>query len=144
MKHATHQSSMLPRFRIRYDCLVWSRTINTWPPRDDQSHQTMSQPRFLLPSDPSPQLRVVLDYFNHLSRWELDKLSLLSSANFIQETLPVSMGIPSRTKSEDIAFLKEFRDSLYCFPLEVCHRWPCPRSFPLADWGVPEDPDIRY
>ncbi|KAH9976321.1 hypothetical protein BGW80DRAFT_1292815 [Lactifluus volemus] len=103
--------------------------MNTWPPRDVQSHHMMSQPQFQLPLVPSPQLRVVLDYFNRLSRWELDELSLLSSANFIQETLPASMGVPSRTKSEDIAFLKELRDSLHSLPLEVCHRSSCPRSF---------------
>ncbi|KAH9976274.1 hypothetical protein BGW80DRAFT_1292365 [Lactifluus volemus] len=80
----------------------------------------MSKPNFQWPLDPSPQLRVVFDYLNHLSRWELDELSLLSSANFIKETLPASMGVPSRTKSEHIAFLKELQDSLYNFPLEVC------------------------
>jgi hypothetical protein len=81
----------------------------------------MPQPKYQLPPIPSPQLKVVLDYFKCLSRWDLDKLSLLSAPHFIQETLPGSMGIPSRTKSEDIAFLKEFRDSLKSAPLEVCH-----------------------
>jgi hypothetical protein len=100
----------------------------------------MSKPNFQWPLDPSPQLRVVFDYLNHLSRWELDEISLLSSANFIKETLPASMGVPSRTKSEDIAFLKELQDSLYNFPLEVCFNSMVavsPRSISrLADWGV--------
>jgi hypothetical protein len=71
-------------------------------------------------SAPSSQLKVVRDYFQYLSHWDLDKLSTLTSPGFIQETLPASMGVPTRTKTEDLAFLKDFRDSLNGSPLEVC------------------------
>jgi hypothetical protein len=79
----------------------------------------MSEPTFQWRPNPSPQLKVVRDYFQCLSHWDLDKLSKLSSPGFIQETLPASMGLPSRNKTEDLAFLKDFRDSLNSAPLEV-------------------------
>jgi hypothetical protein len=85
-------------------------------------HQMMSQPKYQLPLNPSPQMKVVLDYFKCLSRWDLDKLATLSSPNFTQSTLPASMSIQTRTKNEDITFLKGFRDSLKSAPLVVCHR----------------------
>ncbi|KAI0253738.1 hypothetical protein BJV78DRAFT_164998 [Lactifluus subvellereus] len=79
----------------------------------------MSLSKYQLPPNPSPQLQVVLDYFKCLSRWDLEKLSTLSSPRFTQETLPASMGIPSRTRSEDTAYLKEFQDSLKSAPLQI-------------------------
>jgi hypothetical protein len=89
----------------------------------------MSLSNYQLPPDPSPQLQVVLDYFKYLSRWDFDKLSSLSSPRFTQETLPASLGTPSRTNSKDIAFLKEIRDSLKSAPLQVGQM----NVVPLAD-----------
>jgi hypothetical protein len=77
-------------------------------------------PIYQIPSKPSRQLKVVLDYFNSLKTWDLETLAQLSTPNFSQATLPASLGIPVRTKEEDIAFLHTFRDSLKSAPLEVC------------------------
>lgn len=78
-------------------------------------------PIYQIPSYPSRQLKVVLDYFNSLKTWDLETLSQLSTPSFTQATLPASLGIPVRTKEEDIAFLHTFRDSLKSAPLEVCN-----------------------
>ena len=78
-------------------------------------------PIYQIPSYPSRQLKVVLDYFNSLKTWDLETLSQLSTPSFTQATLPASLSIPVRTKEEDIAFLHTFRDSLKSAPLEVCN-----------------------
>jgi hypothetical protein len=84
----------------------------------------MSSPKYQLPvyqipSKPSRQLKVVLDYFNYLKIWDLETLSQLTTPSLIQVTLPESLGVPARNKSEDIEFLHTFRDSLKGAPLEV-------------------------
>jgi hypothetical protein len=72
------------------------------------------------PHRPSDQMKVVLEYFDKLKVWDFDGISKLSTPGFTQQTLPKSLGLPERTKEEDIAFLHEFRDSLKGAPLEVC------------------------
>ncbi|KAH9994301.1 hypothetical protein BJV77DRAFT_995991, partial [Russula vinacea] len=76
-------------------------------------------PVYQIPPNPSRQLKVVLDYFNFLKNWDLETLSQLSTPYFTQVTLPASMGVPIRSKSEDIEFLHHFRDSLKGVPLEL-------------------------
>ncbi len=78
-------------------------------------------PTYPIPSKPSPQLKVVLDYFDCLKKWDLETLSQLSTSYFTQVTLPASLGIPARSKNEDIEFLHKFRDDLKGAPLEVCN-----------------------
>ena len=73
-----------------------------------------------IPPKPSRQLKVVIDYFNFLKLWDLEALSQLSTPYFTQVTLPASLGVPVRNKTENIEFLRSFRDSLMCSPLEVC------------------------
>ena len=74
---------------------------------------------YQIPSNPSQQLKVVLDYFDNLKNWDFDALSKLSTSNFTQQTLPATLGMSARSKSEDIEFLHSFRDSLKGAPLEV-------------------------
>jgi hypothetical protein len=76
-------------------------------------------PIYEVPRCPSDHLKVVLDYFEKLKKWDFDELSKLSTPNFTQQTLPASLGVATRTKSEDIAFLHDFRDALKGAPLEV-------------------------
>jgi hypothetical protein len=78
-------------------------------------------PIYQISSEPSRQLKVVLDYFNLLKTWDLEALPQLSAPHFTQATLPASLGLPVRTKEEDIDFLHSFRDSLKGAPLEVCN-----------------------
>jgi hypothetical protein len=87
-----------------------------------------------VPSNPSPQLKVVLEYFDCLGKWDLETLAQLSTSYFYQVTLPASMNIPYKTKKEDIEFLHKLRDSLKGAPLEVCNRMMMPSSsFRRAD-----------
>ncbi|KAF8489527.1 hypothetical protein F5888DRAFT_1638531 [Russula emetica] len=74
---------------------------------------------YQIPSHPSQRLKVVLDYFDNLKRWDFDALSKLSTSNFTQQTLPATLGLSPRSKSEDIEFLHSFRDSLKGAPLEI-------------------------
>ena len=69
---------------------------------------------------PSDQLRAVFNYLDSLKRWDLDTLSKLSASDFTRRTLPACLGVESRTKSEDLEYLRSLRDSLNGAPLEVC------------------------
>ncbi|SRR6266403_3257619 len=74
-----------------------------------------------IPLHPSPQLKAVLDYFDCLKTWEFEKITKLSTSYFTQKTLPASLGVPARSKSEDIKHLHTLQDSLKGGPLEVCN-----------------------
>lgn len=105
-----------------------ARKDNTKPP--EKPHRKMSSqkyqpPIYKVPSDPSKRLKVVLHYFDVLKRWDFDALSKLSTSNFTQQTLPATLGLSPRSKSEDIEFLHSFRDSLKGAPLEVGNPQTC-------------------
>ncbi|KAI0291313.1 hypothetical protein BC826DRAFT_487126 [Russula brevipes] len=76
-------------------------------------------PSYKIPPKPSKQLAVVLDYFNCLTNWDFKTLSQLSTPEFTQVTLPASLAVPARSKSEDLEFLHKFRDSLKGVPLDI-------------------------
>ena len=93
---------------------------HTWiPQKASQKMSKYQPPVYQIPSQPSDKLKVVLDYFDCLKTWDLEALSQLSTPGFTQATLPASLGLPVRSKSEDIEFLHGFRDSLKGAPLEV-------------------------
>ena len=82
-----------------------------------------------IPANPSPQVKAVLNYLDSIKVFNLPKIEKLFTDDFVQSTLPLSLGIPSRTKAEDLAFLRGFADQLGGRPLEVIHsypRLPCP------------------
>lgn len=85
------------------------------------SSQKNQPPVYKVPNHPSDQLKVVLDYFDKLKHWDFDGLGKLSTSDFTQQTLPASLGLAARTKSEDIEFLHIFRDSLNSAQLQVCN-----------------------
>ena len=74
---------------------------------------------YQIPDEPSPQLKAVLDYFDCLKTWDFEKIPKLSVSSFTQKTLPASLNIPTRSKSEDINNLHDLRDLLKGGPLEV-------------------------
>ena len=82
--------------------------------------QKNQRPIYQRPRNPSDQLKVVLNYFDALKIWDLDTLNKLSTSDFTQQTLPESLGVGTRTKSEDFEYLRLFKDSLNGAPLEVC------------------------
>lgn len=67
---------------------------------------------FELPKSPSSQLKTVLDYFDLVRVLNLAELEKLFTDDFVQTTLPSSLGVPSRTKQEDLAFLRGLSEQL--------------------------------
>jgi hypothetical protein len=111
---------------------LWTSKHNT--PDPQKPHRTMSsqnhqQQIYQVPRDPSPQLRAVLDYFDCLKTWDFEKAAKLSTPYFTQKTLPASLSVPGRSKSEDINNLHDLRGLLKGGPLEVCDHRPFPPRF---------------
>jgi hypothetical protein len=83
------------------------------------SWQEYQPPIYQIPNHPSQQLKVVLNHFNNLNRWDFDALSKLSTSDFTQQILPASLGSSRRTKNEYVEYLHDLRDALNGAPLEV-------------------------
>ena len=83
------------------------------------SSQEHQPPIYQIPSHTSQQLKVALEFFDILKRWDFDALDKLWTSDFTQQLLPASLGSPPHTKSEYIEYLHNFRDSLNGAPLEV-------------------------
>lgn len=77
-----------------------------------------------IPEAPSPQVKAILHYFDQIRVLNVHELEKLFTDDFVQSTRPLSLGVPSRTKEEDLAFLKGFSDQLGGRPLEVIHNDP--------------------
>jgi hypothetical protein len=84
---------------------------------------------YQIPHQPSPQLKAVLDYFDCLKTWDFEKITKLSTPYYTQKTLPTSLSVPARSKSEDINNLHTLRDLLKGAPLEVRDHGPFPPRF---------------
>jgi ketosteroid isomerase-like protein len=69
----------------------------------------MSPPPYEFPEDPSPQLEVIRKYYAFLSAFDFENLSTLMADDFTQQTAPLSLGVPKRTKSDLLAFLGQFQ-----------------------------------
>jgi hypothetical protein len=78
----------------------------------------MSQ-TYEFPPNPSPQVKTVLAYLKSISDFDLDKLSSLTTDDFTMGVFPMSMGIPDRTKAEELAVLKDTHAALNGKPMSV-------------------------
>ncbi|THH12965.1 hypothetical protein EW146_g7215 [Bondarzewia mesenterica] len=58
------------------------------------------------PTNPSPQLLTVLNWFDAITRWDFDTLASLLSDDYVHSTLPASAGDPDKNKEEGIAHAK--------------------------------------
>ena len=74
---------------------------------------------FDMPKSPSSQLKTVLRYFDLVKVLDLAEIDKLFADDFVQSTRPLSLGVPSRTKEEDLAFLRGFAEKLEERRLEV-------------------------
>ena len=101
-------------------------TLGSQKPRRTMSSPNHQHQIYEVPHMPSSQLQAVLDYFDCLKTWDFEKITKLSTPYFSQKTLPASLGVPARSKSEDIKYLHTLRDSLKGGPLEVCDHGPFP------------------
>jgi hypothetical protein len=74
---------------------------------------------FEIPEFPSSQLQLVLRYLDLIKDFDLAQVEKLFTDDFVQSTQPRSIKVPSRTKEEDLAFLRGFAEQLERKPLEV-------------------------
>lgn len=72
----------------------------------------MSPLSYEFPEDPSPQLEVIRKYYTFLSAFDFDNLSTLMADDFTQQTAPLSLGAPKKTKSDFLAFLVQYQANL--------------------------------
>ena len=74
---------------------------------------------FEIPKSPSSQLKTVLDYLDLVKVLNLDELEKLFTDDFVQSTFPSSLNVPSRTKQEDLEFLRGLSEQLEGRHLQV-------------------------
>ncbi|KAF8483942.1 hypothetical protein DFH94DRAFT_843453 [Russula ochroleuca] len=67
---------------------------------------------FEVPKSPSPQLKTVLDYLDHVKVLDLAEIEKLFTDDFVQSTSPHTLNVPPRTKQEDLAFLRGLSEQL--------------------------------
>ncbi|KAI9441775.1 hypothetical protein H4582DRAFT_2097074 [Lactarius indigo] len=67
----------------------------------------------------SPQVKAVLHYLDQIKVLNLHEIEKLFTDDFVQSTRPLSLGIPSRTKEEDLKFLQGLADQLGGRPIEI-------------------------
>jgi hypothetical protein len=92
----------------------------------------MSLEPYVYPVSPSPQVRLVREYIQYLSAFDIDRLSGLTTDNFTQQMLPTDLGVAPRTKAEDLAFLKELQTQRNGTPIHVSGAWAqCDHPFVL-------------
>ncbi|KAI0253733.1 hypothetical protein BJV78DRAFT_1152847 [Lactifluus subvellereus] len=72
-----------------------------------------------VPKLPSSQLKIVLLYLDLIKVFNLEEVEKLFMDDFVQSTAPSSLHVPSRTKEEDLAFLKGLSETLEGRHLEV-------------------------
>jgi hypothetical protein len=82
---------------------------------------------FQVPENPSPQVKTILHYLDLIKVFNLDGLDKLFTDDFVQSTRPLSLNVPSRTKEEDLAFLKGLSEAMQGRHLEVI-PFSCGRS----------------
>ena len=78
---------------------------------------------FETPKSPSSRLKTVLHYLDLIRTLDLVQLDALFADGFVQSTLPLSLGVPSRTKEEDLAFLEALAEKLKGRRVEVDFRF---------------------
>lgn len=59
--------------------------------------------------DPSPQLLVIQKFYAFLSAFDFDNLSTLMADEFTQQIVPLNLGVPKKTKSDFLAFLRQYQ-----------------------------------
>ena len=81
---------------------------------------------FEVPNLPSSQLKIVLLYLDLIKVFNLEEVEKLFTDDFVQSTAPSSLHVPSRTKEEDLTFLRGLSEALEGRHLEVIRLVSCP------------------
>ncbi|KAH9039841.1 hypothetical protein EDB84DRAFT_1674601 [Lactarius hengduanensis] len=72
-----------------------------------------------IPKEPSPGVKAVLHYLDQLRVLNLHEIEKLFTDDFVHSARPLSLGIPSRNKQENLAFLQGLADQLGGRPVEI-------------------------
>jgi len=72
-----------------------------------------------IPECPSPQVKAVLHYLDQVKVLNLHEIEKIFTDDFVQTTQPLSLGIPSRTKEEDLAFLQGLLEQQGGRPIKI-------------------------
>ena len=105
-----------------FDALATRQAIET-PVQPALAHKYTDRmgARFEAPKLPSSQLKIVLLYFDLIKVFNIEEIEKLFTDDFVQSTAPASIHVPSRTKEEDLAFLRGMSEALEGRHLEVIH-----------------------
>lgn len=116
-----------------------STTQSSSSPQIFATQQRMSLQPYVFPPFPSPQVKAVQEYLKCVSGFDFEGLSSLMMDNFTLTVSPMNLGVPDKTKDEEIAFLKELQANLDGKPLIVsktqtqCDRLFCANVANLLD-----------
>ncbi len=75
-------------------------------------------------SNPSPQLSVVLQFYDAITNWKFDAVEQLFSDDYIHTTLPSTAKEPPKNKAQGLAHGKAVAAALGYTPLKVAYRVP--------------------
>src|SRR5258708_1166023 len=73
-------------------------------------------------SNPSPQLRAVLQFYDAITTWKFDAIEELFSEDYVHTTLPSSAKEPPKSKAQGLAHAKGVAAALGYTPLKVACR----------------------
>jgi ketosteroid isomerase-like protein len=79
----------------------------------------MSPLPYEFPEDPSPQLEVIRKYYAFISAFDFDNLSTLVTDDFTQQMAPLSLGVPKKTKTDFLAYLRQYQANIESQHLDV-------------------------
>jgi len=79
----------------------------------------MSPLPYVFPALPSPQVKIIHEYLKCYSAFDFEGFSKVTTDDFTQQTLPLSLDQPIRPKAEEIAALKQLRDALGGEPMRL-------------------------
>lgn len=79
----------------------------------------MSPLPYVFPAHPPPQVKVIQQYLKCYSEFDFEGFGKVTTDDFTQQTLPLSLGQSIRSKAEEIAALEQLRDGLGGKPMQV-------------------------
>jgi hypothetical protein len=79
----------------------------------------MSRLPYVFPALLSPQVKAIREYLKFYSEFDFEGLSKVTTDDFTQQTWPLSLDQPIRTKPEEIAALKQLQEALAGKPIQV-------------------------
>ena len=85
----------------------------------------------ILPNPNTPQLKVIDTYLKSVATFDLTILKTLTTDDYHLVQAPASLNVPDKTKTEDLAFLENLKESLNGRHLEVSRARMISHSYKL-------------